>query len=177
MRKIVEDIIARLTEKVPALRYVAQDWGQLTFFSPTPPPVRFPCALINIQSGTFENVGMNTQFGLLQVQVDVADVFNLTSAKAPAGLKGRELAFYDLVQEVYCALQGWSGGNTKPPLGGEGVYSSFNRSNYVREVRKDGITAQTLTFTINWQDDSAMPKPLQAERKEVIVTGNFLKPF
>jgi len=144
MKKIVSDIEGRLESEVPALKYIGQDWGQLSLYvNGDRPPVKFPCALVDIMSGQFTNDGNLVQEGLLQIVISVADMTQNVSRKAPIDLTANEMRIYDIIQDIYKALHGWSGGVD---------YSGFVRTSFGRAIRDDGIRMRTITFTCNWQD-------------------------
>jgi len=55
MKQMVQNIQDRLVQKVPVLKYVDQDWGQMDFWREH--PVKYPCALIDVQSAGYTNDG------------------------------------------------------------------------------------------------------------------------
>jgi len=149
MKHIIDDIEGRLESKVPALKYIAQDWGQLSLYvNGERPPVKFPCALVDIQSGQFSNDGNLVQEGLLQITITIADLTQNISRKAPIDLTELERRIYDIMQDIYKALHGWSG---------HVDYSGFVRTSFGRVIRTDGIRMRTINFTCNWQDRYAEP--------------------
>jgi len=149
MKHIISDIEGRLESQVPLLKYIAQDWGQLSLYTHGDrPPVKFPCALVDIQSGQFSNDGNLVQEGLLQIVITVADMTQNVSRKAPVDLTAYEMRIYDIMQDIYKVLQGWSGGTD---------YSGLVRTSFGRAIRSDGIRMRTMTFTCNWQDRFAQP--------------------
>lgn len=150
MKQIIVDIKTRLASKVPVLKYIAKNWGQLNFFTREgAPPVRFPCTLVNINSGQFSNIGAQIQEGLLQVVITIACApASRVSSKAPDQMQDNELFIYELEQQVYKALHGWAGSAN---------YSALIRVSFSESIREDGIQLLTVTYTTNWQDTDAMP--------------------
>lgn len=145
MKHIIQDMINRLSAEVTDLKYVGQDWGQLSFYNERP-PVKFPCALIDFDGGSFSNEGRNVQEGILQFTVTLADWSQRVSRPAPNDMQNRELAIYDLMEDVYKALQGWTGGTD---------YSPFVRVAVGKQVSPEGYRVRTITFTVNRKDSSA----------------------
>lgn len=149
MKEIIGDIEGRLESEVSALKYIAQDWGQLSLYlNGDRPPVKFPCALVDIQSGQFSNDGTLIQEGLLQIVITIADMTQNVSRKAPIDLTANEMRIYDIMRYIYKALQGWSGGTD---------YSGLVRASFGRTIRNDGLRMRSITFTTNWQDRTAQP--------------------
>ena len=64
MKELLQAIQARITDKVTALKYVDEDWGQLDYYSPNM-PVQMPALLIDASSATWSNVGELGQLGLV----------------------------------------------------------------------------------------------------------------
>ena len=65
-------------------------------------------------------------------------------------------------------MQGWTG---------DSFYTSYQRTGYSRSPRADGLNAQTLTFTINWHDTSAMRKALKAKLPGIHLEAEIIKTF
>lgn len=114
MRTIYQDIATRLHEAVPALRYIDLDTGQLEvqYGETQRPPVAYPCALvgINITSATDLYEGVQDCTATVIVRVAQDSPFRSAETAAHANNERRDIALapYDLVAEVYKALQGWS---------------------------------------------------------------------
>lgn len=150
MKQIITDIQNRLISQVPALKYIDLDWGQLDYYFPHP-PVQWPCALIGITQGTFSNIAHRGQLGLLTVVISVADLrISNSSGKAPQNQKDKALAIFDIMQDVYEALQGWTGGSD---------YSGLIRAGYTQRQREDQVKIHQVIFTTEWKDTSAIPVP------------------
>ena len=147
MDTVISTAQARLVSKVPALKNVDEDWGQLDNYSPNF-PTKWPCALIDVLDVQWSNIGKKIQMGLAQVRVKIADLRLSNSSKAaPAGQKANSNSFYTLTQQVYTALHGWSGASH---------YSAFIRLSERRVQRDDGVKEHWMIFTIEIKDSSAM---------------------
>lgn len=148
MKKLITDIQGRLMAAVPTLKYVDLDWGQLDFYYPNP-PVQWPCALIDIMQAGYSNAAHRTQLGLLQVAINIADLkLSNSSGKAPQNQKDNALKIYDLMKDVFVALQGWTGDKS---------YTGLIRERYSKRSREDGITIHQLVFSTEIKDNAAMP--------------------
>ncbi len=156
MEIILQGVQARLNSKVPELKYIDEDWGQLDYYYPNP-PVKWPCSLIDATAATWSNAGNLQQLGLVQVKIRVADMkLTNSSAKAPSGQKTVSFSFFVLLRNIYKALHGWSGDES---------YTALIRTATNRVKREDGVRIYEVTFTTNFTDNSAVeqletsPKP------------------
>lgn len=148
MEKLLQDIQSRLLTKVPALKYVDEDWGQLDFYSKDF-PVKCPCGLIDVIDAVWSNEGKLVQLGMVQVKVRVADLkLSNTSGAAPQAQKNKAFAIFTTLKEVFKALHGWSG---------DAHYSKLIRTRTTRIKRQDGVRIYETTFTCEMKDSSAMP--------------------
>jgi hypothetical protein len=147
MDQLLKDIQARLIERVPALKYVDEDWGQLDYYSPHP-PVQWPCGLIDATSADWSDILKKVQMGLVQVTIRVGDLkLTNTSGKAPAGQKQHAFEIFATLKEVYKALHGWTGSKH---------YSRLMRKTSRRVKREDGVRIYEMIFTCELTDNSAM---------------------
>ncbi|KMQ70230.1 hypothetical protein [Chryseobacterium koreense] len=140
METILTNIQQELT-KVPALKYIDENWGQLTFYGSNI-PVQWPCCLIGMQSAQFSDIGMdrsakpvNRQEGNLTFEITIAkQKLTNTSLKAPNLQKIQAFEIWEIVEKVHETLQGF-----KPlPNCGKMVRTGFNsvrRDDGVQEIR------------------------------------------
>lgn len=148
MKKLLTDIQARLIEKVPALKYIDEDWGQLDYYS-TNMPVQFPAALIDASSATYTNEGKLIQLGLVQVRLRIADMkLTNTSGRASQGQKDNAFGIFDTLTEIHQALHGWSGSRH---------YSRLIRQSSKRVLRNDGVRIYEIIYSVQLTDSAAMP--------------------
>ncbi|SUJ26433.1 Uncharacterised protein [Sphingobacterium spiritivorum] len=126
------------------IRWIDMDKGQLEFYE-TRPAVAFPCALIKIEIAKTENLGSNVQrcFGRGTIRL-AFDYVGETAAKTPTALRQQSLEYFDILQAVYLAVQGKTGGAGK-----------FDRQSAVEENRPDGLKVLNMPFATNWIDKSA----------------------
>jgi hypothetical protein len=155
---ILTDVQNRLTEKVTALKYVDEDWGQLDDYSPNF-PVKWPCALVDCFSASYENMGNKVQMGLCTIRVIIAGVkLSNSSAQAPVNQKEKSLSFYVLMKDVYKALHGFTGHNH---------YSALIRISERRLPRNDGVRAHEMLFTVEIKDIQAKPQKITVASNSV----------
>jgi hypothetical protein len=142
------DIQNRITEKVPAIKYTDEDWGQLDFYAPNM-PVQFPCALVDVPQITWSNVAHNGQLGAALVKVKFAQIkLTNTSGKAPTGQKQAAFATFFTLKDINQALNGWTGNDH---------YSQLIRVSTVRQKRNDGIRLYEVTYSTTCKDYESIP--------------------
>jgi hypothetical protein len=154
MKTILQDIQNRLSAEIPTLKYIDEDWGQLDYFMPAP-PVKFPCALININNVVYSNQGALIQQGLATITITVCDVkLTNTSTQAPIMQKQNAWKVYDTINSVVKALHGWSGSDAASD---ERTmhYGRLSRTQMNRRKNDDGINLFDIIFTTNINDKTA----------------------
>ncbi len=148
MELIITDIENKLMEGVPSLKYVDQDWGQMDFFQS--PPVKYPCVLIDIQSGEYSDKGDLTQQGSITVILRVYDLkLSNSSGRAPINQKKEARKIWQLMAEINKSLHGQNflqEGNGVPM-----------RKSFRRIKREDGCIQTDMYYTIQFTDDSCAP--------------------
>ncbi len=167
MKEIIQHIQERLQAEVPALKYIDQDWGQMDFFMN--PPVKFPCALIDIQAAQYSNVGDFGQQGTALVVITLFDIkLSNSSQSASAEQKEHAKRIWQLIADVNKALHGQ---NFLP----EG-YGIPVREQMRRTKRNDGCYQTELYFTIQFTDTSCQPTPQTASSvKPTLTTVSLVK--
>lgn len=126
-------------QNIKELRYSGEDWGQLDYFAQK--PVKFPCALVDIEEVGYANVSRNGQQGTASLTVRVADsrVFNGSFQSPPSDT---EFAVFDLLQTIANALHGLSGP----------TFSPLVRTGLVRARRDDSIREFRISFQFAFTD-------------------------
>lgn len=142
MKHIFEAITQRL-DTIPGIKWVDEDKGQMNFERP---PVLFPAALVDIQLQKADD--LNTKIQTCQALVTIRLAFDFTGStntKAPASAREKSLAYYDLVEEVHKALQGW----------GTQEFNPLSRRQLIQEKRPDGYKVVAMPFSTYYRDVSA----------------------
>lgn len=161
METLLTDVLDRLKDKVPALKYFDEDWGQLDYYYPHP-PVKWPCVLVDATDANWSDEGRKIQTGLIQVKIRLADLrLNNTSGNAPQGQKDKAFAIFTIQKEIYKALHGWTGSRH---------YSSLKRVRMGRVKREDGVRIYETIFTTQLKDASAADQLATAPATLVITT-------
>lgn len=141
MKFIYEAILARIADQVPELKYIDLDKGQ---FEVERPPVSYPACLISIQiPSTSENHRSN-----LHKQVMVSfrigfDFFGNTSSITPEAARLDSLAYFDLVEKIETAFQGWDDGTKR--------FNYFTQM-ALREERRPDIKVISIPWKTSYHD-------------------------
>lgn len=164
MKQMVQNIQDRLVQKVSALKYVDQDWGQMDFGSEH--PVKYPCALIDVQSADYTNDGNFIQRGVVTV---VIRLFSNSSQKAPDNQKENAIRIWQLIEDVNKAVHGQK-------FLQEG-YGMPMRTQMRRTKREDGCYLAELYYTIGFTDTTCVPDsvPVNTPVRPVIRTASVAK--
>lgn len=166
MKQIIQQIQNRLTATVPALKYVDQDWGQMDFYPN--PPVKFPCALIDIQSVQYSNAGEFIQQGTAVVVIRLFDMrLSNSSQAAPAAQKENAKKNWQLIEDVNKALHGQN-------FLQDG-YGLPMREQLRRTKRDDGCYQTELYYSIQFTDTTCCPKPKTVNPTPELKTVFFSK--
>jgi len=148
MNNIIEDIQNKLIAEVPALKYIDQDWGQMDFYPN--PPVKFPCALIDIQSAEYSDEGKLIQQGDAVIVIRLFDMkLSNSSNAAPQSQKENAKKIWTLLKDVNKALHGQyflDNGKGRPM-----------RKSMRRAKRNDGCYQTELYYSVHFTDNSCVP--------------------
>ncbi len=138
MKELLQAIQVRVQDKVTALKYIDEDWGQLDYYS-NMPPVQWPCCLIDVGTVAWKNIGNKQQQGEATITLYIADVKKTnTSGKAPATQRTQAYAIHDTIEAVHQAL------HTYLPLPNSSV---LYRRTTARMKRDDGIQQYVIIYS------------------------------
>lgn len=160
MDDLIQDFQTQLMTLVPELKYIDEDWGQMDFYEKNP-PVKFPCALIDIQSGQFTNEGQLQQQGVLMVAVKLYLLrLSNTSNAAPQSQKDNAKKGWAVYKKVNQALHGQD-------FLQEGFAAPIRQS-MQRVKRDDGYYERDIIYSIGFIDNSCVPVKLTTPARPVI---------
>ena len=109
MKNIFLSIQEKLSE-IPELKHIDKNWGQLLYDQP---PVKFPCALLDIAGVGYEQLGNLAQTGGGAVEITIANLYHTpSSGKAPR--KENAYAIFDIIEIVHQLLHGYTNGEYQP---------------------------------------------------------------
>ena len=137
----------KLSQDVPAIKYIDEDWGQLDYYADNP-PIKFPAVLVEIGQAQWKNQGRLSQDGQMMVSLMVADMkLNNTSGRAPEAQKTGSKSIWQMLNDIHVSLHGWN-----PQIEGFGL---FSRVSSRRIKREDGIREIEVVYAIGFTDHSA----------------------
>jgi hypothetical protein len=166
--KVYLGVMERLKEKVPALRFIDQDVGQLDFYNDRP-PVAFPCVLIDINSGSFSNMGQGAQIyeGSLILRLAVP-MWSSGSNLTPLDARKLAVQLYEIEQQIHEALHTWS--TTE--------WGIMTRLSATTERRDDPIRVRQLVYGLEFEDNSLRPDLVSVDPElEVIINDQDPQPL
>jgi hypothetical protein len=153
---LYESVMARIKEKVPAIKYIDQDMGQLENYG-LRPAVGFPCLLIDTDEFEFSEQGNDSRQlgdGFIIIRMGVP-AWSSSSGFTPAAIREKALQYYEIENEIFKALHRWS------PDG----FNRLLRRKVRTEKRDDEIRVRIIAFQVLYTDESAVknktlaPKP------------------
>lgn len=104
MEEILNPIFERLRERVPELRHIDVDLGQLRAENP---PVDWPCSLVGIEEINYSGSALQTAEVTLSVSLGFV-VWEPTDADADGTLRTMAMEHFAVVRKVAEALHGFS---------------------------------------------------------------------
>lgn len=143
MKTVYNAVIARLEEKVPAFKWIEMDMGQL---SQPNPPVAYPCGLIGIKIPKCKSLTDTLQDCDARISIRLGfDTTMRTAAATPQAARAASLAVYDIIADVYAALQGWE----------TQYFNSLDRVSQGNEPPKNGLFIYKIEFSTTFEDATA----------------------
>jgi hypothetical protein len=145
MKDLLQSLYQQLAT-ITALEYISEDWGQLDDYN-NAMPVKWPCALIDVQQAHFSNLGrdqqrpaQNLQQAQINVRVKVAHLrLNSNSLQAPRLHQTAAWEIWDLLEKVHQALHGFRPCHNA---------SRMQRLSLSRSMRDDGVQLYFLDFSL-----------------------------
>lgn len=142
MKHIFLDLLERIKQTVPEVKWVDQDLGQLEFYSDRP-AVLFPCVLIDFDDIEFSDIGQNAQLCTCVVKLRVAfNVFHHSNSATPQPQREKALEIFDVIKKLHYNLHGWSGEN----------FGSLTRLRQMAEPREDRLRVYEIRYSIPYED-------------------------
>lgn len=143
-----DEVIRAIQNKLEPLLipYIDEDWGQLDYYSPNF-PVQWPCTLIDIISGQYDNIGrdktqapVNRQTSETMVSLTIANLkLTNTSKRAPQLQKDAGFSIWKLKEDIHKLLHGW-----KPTE----FTGAMIRTRFARVKRDDGVQEYTVIYSL-----------------------------
>ncbi len=131
-----------IAANVSQIKWVDADEGQLNVACR--PPVAFPACLVDISYPQCESLSGGVQ--RIRVRVELRVVFAIqgsTNAAAPAAVRERSLARFDVLEALHKALQWWNGG---------GLFNPLKRISSTPERRADDLKVYRVVYETEFFD-------------------------
>lgn len=148
MKTVYTAIMERLKTRVPALKWIDLDTGQLETGSGEidRPAVAFPCALVTIGVTRSSDITDLIQDCEASIVIRIAfDQQMRTNAAAPAQAINAGLTPYAIIADVYSALQGYGTVNFDP----------LSRISQGKENGMNGLFIYRIEFRTTFEDQTA----------------------
>jgi hypothetical protein len=147
MKTIYTAIMAKLKSDIPALKWIDLDYGQLSTATGQRPSLAFPCALISIRVNECKDITDTIQDckGSITIRLAFDQMIKNTNSKSESGKLEEALNPYDTIADVYSALQGFDTDS----------FNALSRRSQGDEKRADGLFVYNITFSVDFEDDTA----------------------
>jgi hypothetical protein len=103
MKNIFLSIQEKLSE-VTELKHTDKNWGQLLYEQP---PVKFPCALLDITGVNYSQLGNLAQTANGVVEITIANL-RLTHSSGKAPKKQESYTVFEIIEKIHQLLHGWT---------------------------------------------------------------------
>ncbi len=162
---LYEALIERIKEKVPEIKWIDLDYGQLeNYEAGYRPPVNFPCLLLDFDEWTFDDAGDRKQMGMGVVVARLALApYSHTSASTNKPEREIGKRYIRLEQKLYTCLHGWDNGQ----------FQSLRRASSRKENRRDDLRVRALRFSTAFEDISAQPIRQKIQRPDPTIKTNI----
>ena len=155
---LYEQLIARIKDQVPSIRYINQDLGQLENYNPSTgrPSVTYPCILIDFDNFTANDLGEAAQTLEGEVIIRLAlDTWTNASSLSSPELREKSLKYFDVEFDIYRSLSRWSADSLYDD-NNELIahYGALSRTATSTEKRDDGLRVRVIKFQTSIEDYS-----------------------
>lgn len=132
------DILDRIKNEVPEIRWTEQDFGQDSY-DEYRPAILFPALLIDFPETSYEGLSELDQFARTTISLRLlAAPFTQSYEGAPVEIAEDALGFFEIEQKVVEAIHGWSPDYCQPLI----------RERAASDIRnKNGLRVRELTFS------------------------------
>ncbi len=144
MKTIYNQLLQRLEEKVPQLKWIDLDCGQ--YESNERPAVALPCCLLSIEVADTEDITETIQDCKARISARLAfENTGRTAGNAPEIVREKSLQVYDTIADVYKALQGFETEN----------FEALRRTRQGKEKSRHGYFQYHIDFVCEFEDLTA----------------------
>lgn len=146
MKTIYMQLIKQIQDKVPAIRWIDLNTGQLEvpFADNQRPPVSYPCVVIDITIDHTTSITDTLQECDATIVLTIADDRHYRTSSNTTPFPA--LNQYELIADIYSALQGYSDEADQ--------FTPLNRTRQERLRSNSGLFLYRITFTTSFIDIS-----------------------
>lgn len=113
MKEIYLAIMAAIEAKVPEIRWIDFDLGQLD--EGNNPPLSWPCVLLGFGAGDYTDLSPEADAGSVSIEVRIGfKLLERTHSKANTGYRNQALEYLDVVEAVRLAIVALKGDTFTP---------------------------------------------------------------
>jgi len=149
------DLSKHIKDKVPAIKWIDQDFGQLEQFEYRP-AVSFPCVLIDFPMANYTNIAELSQMGDITVQLRLGFApFSKSHVGAPDDVRDKAIEYYAIEQLVHEAVQGFQTDYTMPLMRfNAGTEQRLSASDQADSI---GLRVRVINYATQYEDNSNLP--------------------
>jgi len=153
--KLFLDLSDLIKLKVPEVKWIDQDFGQLEQFEYRP-AVSFPCVLIDFPMAVYSNLAERSQVAEITVQLRIGfSPFSQSNDKAPLEVREKALEYYQLEQKLFEAIHGFETEYTQPLIRiNAGTEQRLSASDVADSI---GLRVRVMNFSTQFEDNSNLP--------------------
>jgi len=142
------EIMDRIKDKVPAIRYINFDMGQIDFYDGLRPKVSFPALLIDYGNFVYSDLGRGVQEVRGEIKFRLAfSPYSNSSSLSPAEVRAKALEYLEIDYTLNQFLHGWQGTD----------FGALTRIAAITEEREDTLRVRATSYAVNFFDSSASP--------------------
>ncbi|MCU7615648.1 hypothetical protein NZ698_00440 [Chryseobacterium sp. PBS4-4] len=159
--QFILDIQARINLKMPEIKYIDQDLGQLGQVGEDErPSITYPAILIDFPDTDFSDLSGGAQLGVVQISIQLIFApFSQSWQNAPLSVREKALEYLATEQKLHKTLQNWE----------TEYFQALNRSKIRSQNNNDlGLRVRNIIYTTQFEDYS----PIDEEFKEIEFTFN-----
>lgn len=148
------DFQNRINLKMPEIKYVDQDLGQLgQVGEDEKPPLSYPAILIDFPNTDFSNISAGAQLGIVQISIQLIFApYSQSWQKVPLSVREKALEYLVIEQKLHKALQNWNGDYFQPLI----------RTSIKSQNNNDvGLRVRNLNYTTQYEDYSTFDEEVE----------------
>jgi len=140
----MKDTFLKITTKlktITELKWIDADEGQLDYYDN--PPVTFPCALVDIDMPSCDDINSESQQCKVRITIRLAFLpTGQSNTAVPVLVQTNALKRYETIKKIYQALQGY----------GDSEMSELSRVSQMNEKRNDDLKVVQQVWETSFEE-------------------------